>query len=202
MFARTLVLGVVKGLVSEEFVLCYGCESRRRSRNTFVGRNRRANFISAKLLLCNQLPILPSSLRRWIIGNQINTEWLDLPWCQSTCSTLVIGNRTEIHTQNKEPRMIVICSNTSKKTHVHTNNAMIMIYMGPVWAKMQSWPVRSLSLWTIQMSGSVEIENMETLLARAKTSLPTKPRDIKNEVSGWMASGISRFLPQEKKKIC
>ena len=206
MFARTLVLGVVKGLVSEEFVLCYGCESRRRSRNTFVGRNRRANFISAKLLLCNQLPILPSSLRRWIIGNQMNTEWLDLPWCsvlcQSTCSTLVIGNRTEIHTQNKEPRMIVICSNTSKKTHVHTNNAMIMIYMGPVWAKMQSWPVRSLSLWTIQMSGSVEIENMETLLARAKTSLPTKPRDIKNEVSGWMASGISRLFPQEKKKIC
>ena len=111
MFARTLVLGVVKGLVSEEFVLCYGCESRRRSRNTFVGRNRRANFISAKLLLCNQLPILPSSLRRWIIGNQMNTEWLDLPWCsvlfQSTCSTLVIRNRTEIHTQNKEPRMIV-----------------------------------------------------------------------------------------------
>ena len=88
-----------------------------------------------------------------------------------------------------------------KKTHAHTNTkAKIMIYMGPVWAKMQSWPVRSLSLWTIQMSGSVEIENMETLLARAKTSLPTKPRDIKNEVSGWMASGISRFLPQENKR--
>ena len=209
MFARTLVLGVVKGLVSEEFVLCYGCESRRRSRNTFVGRNRRANFISAKLLLCNQLPILPSSLRRWIIGNQMNTEWLDLPWCsvlfQSICSTLVIRNRTEIHTQNIEPRMIVTHKHLfehKQKAHVHTNNAMIMIYMGPVWAKMQSWPVRSLSLWTIQMSGSVEIENMETLLARAKTSLPTKPRDIKNEVSGWMASGISRFLPQEKKKIC
>ena len=88
---------------------------------------------------------------------------------------------------------------TAKQQNTNTK-AMIMIYMGPVWAKMQPWPVRSLSLWTIQMSGSVEIENMETLLARAKTSLPTKPRDIKNEVSGWMASGISRFLPQENKK--
>ena len=213
MFARTLVLGVVKGLVSAEFVLCYGCESRRRSRNTFVGRNRRANFISAKLLLCNQLPILPSSLRRWIIDNQKKTEWLDLTWCsllfQSLCSMLVI--RIKILIGQKFTHKIKsqgwlshtnICTNTSKKAHVHTNNAMIMIYMGPVWAKMQSWPVRSLSLWTIQMSGSVEIENMETLLARAKTSLPTKPRDIKNEVSGWMASGISRFPPQEKKKIC
>ena len=127
MFARTLVLGVVKGLVSEEFVLCYGCESRRRSRNTFVGRNRRANFISAKLLLCNQLPILPSSLRRWIIGNQMNTEWLDLPWCsvlfQSICSTLVIRNRTEIHTQNKELRMIVthkhLFEHKQKSTRTH-----------------------------------------------------------------------------------
>ena len=33
---------------------------------------------------------------------------------------------------------------------------------------------------------AVEIENMEILLARAKTSLPTKPRDIKKEFRGWM----------------
>ena len=34
---------------------------------------------------------------------------------------------------------------------------------------------------------AVEIENMEILLARAKTSLPTKPRDIKKEFRGWTA---------------
>ena len=44
MFARTLVLGVVKGLVSEEFVLCYGCESRRRSRNTLEGTVEQISF--------------------------------------------------------------------------------------------------------------------------------------------------------------
>ena len=34
---------------------------------------------------------------------------------------------------------------TAKQQNTNTK-AMIMIYMGPVWAKMQPWPVRSLSL--------------------------------------------------------
>ena len=42
---------------------------------------------------------------------------------------------------------------------------------------------------------AVEIENMEILLARAKTSLPTKPRDIKKEFRGWTA--FTRFIAIE-----
>ena len=42
---------------------------------------------------------------------------------------------------------------------------------------------------------AVEIENMEILLARAKTSLPTTPRDIKKELRGWTA--FARFIAIE-----
>ena len=42
---------------------------------------------------------------------------------------------------------------------------------------------------------AVEIENMEILLARAKTSLPTTPRDIKKELRGWTA--FTRFIAIE-----
>ena len=74
---------------------------------------------------------------------------------------------------------------------------IIMIYRGQecIHVQMQVRTGAQFVMVNNPHVGQFEIENMEILLARTKTSLPTKPRDIKKEFRGWTA--FTRFIARE-----